>query len=484
MTAAHGAQPLDPRLERVHMIGIGGAGMSGVARILLDRGAEVTGSDVKESRAVIGLRAVGAKINVGHAGENLDLGSEKPTCVVVSFAAIPQDNPELMRAHAEGIPVLRRSDVLALLMEGYTQVLVAGTHGKTSTTSMTVAAIQSAGLDPSFAVGGLISKAGVNAHHGSGEVFIAEADESDASLLGYAPNVAVLTNVEPDHLDFFGTSDKYFAVFNEFADLLPEDGVLICCLEDAGAAAVGLYAQSKGTTVWGYGGAEAAAKHPQIPLVGELHEWRSNAAGAAVSVSVQGKPAQFQLQQPGRHMALNALAAILAGVAVGADLTKLADGLSTFTGVRRRFDYHGTVKTGPFEGVRVYDDYAHHPTEVQAVLTAAKEKVEQEGVGKVVAVFQPHLYSRTKTFATEFAQALSTADSVIVLDVYGAREEPMAGVTGGLIAQAVTKPTHYEPDFFQVPARVREVAAPNDVVLTIGAGTVTMLADEILNVLS
>ncbi|WP_018024617.1 UDP-N-acetylmuramate--L-alanine ligase [Corynebacterium ulceribovis] len=484
MTAANAHRPLDPRLERVHMIGIGGSGMSGVARILLDRGAEVTGSDVKESRAVIGLRAVGAKINVGHAGENLDLGSAAPTCVVVSFAAIPQDNPELMRAHAEGIPVLRRSDVLALLMAGYQQVLVAGTHGKTSTTSMTVAAIQSARLDPSFAVGGLISRAGVNAHHGSGNVFIAEADESDASLLGYAPNVAVLTNVEPDHLDFFGTSEKYFAVFNEFADLLPDDGVLIVCLEDAGAASVGLYAQSKGTTVWGYGGAEAAAKFPEIPLVGELHQWRANKVGAEVDVTVNGQSAQFQLQQPGRHMALNALAAILAGVAVDADLNKLAAGLSDFTGVRRRFEYYGTVANGNFAGVRVYDDYAHHPTEVQAVLNAAKEKVAQEGTGDVIAVFQPHLYSRTKAFANEFAQALSIADSVVVLDVYGAREEPMTGVTGELIAQNVTKPCRYEPDFFQVPARVREVAHPHDVVLTIGAGTVTMLAGEILDALS
>ena len=227
-------------LSRVHLIGIGGAGMSGVAHILLDRGAVVTGSDVKDSRPVRALRSQGAKVAVGHAPENLELSGQLPTVVVTSFAAIPKDNPELVRAHEENIPVIRRSDLLGELMEGYTQVLLAGTHGKTSTTSMTVVALQAAGMDPSFAIGGQLNRAGTNAHHGGGEVFVAEADESDASLLRYKPDVAVITNIEPDHLDYFGTREAYFEVFDAFADRVTDGGHLVVCLDDDNAAALSL----------------------------------------------------------------------------------------------------------------------------------------------------------------------------------------------------------------------------------------------------
>ncbi|WP_295625749.1 UDP-N-acetylmuramate--L-alanine ligase [uncultured Corynebacterium sp.] len=464
----------------VHMIGIGGAGMSGVARLLLARGVRVSGSDMKDSRAVVGLRAMGATVAIGHDASNLEVDGLLPEAVVVSFAAIPETNPELARAKELGTPVLKRSDVLGMLLEGNRAVLIAGTHGKTSTTSMSVAALQSAGLDPSFAVGGLMSKAGVNAHHGTGDVFVAEADESDASLLTYSPQVAVVTNIEPDHLDFFGTAEKYYAVFDAFAERIVDGGALVVCAEDDHAAALGERAAEAGVRVVAYGGPEALDAHPTLEAGAVLHGWTAHGGGARIEASVMGDRVVFELRQPGRHMALNALAALTAGRFVGADIERMARGLSEFSGVRRRFDYHGRIDGGDFDGARVYDDYAHHPTEVRAVLAAARDLVDDAGKGNVVAVFQPHLYSRTKAFSAEFAEALSAADRVIVLDVFGAREEPEPGVDGDLIARQVTAPTVYEPHFTSTPDRVREVAGPDDVILTIGAGSVTMLADEIL----
>nr|WP_120492260.1 UDP-N-acetylmuramate--L-alanine ligase [Corynebacterium lactis] len=479
-------QPVEGTLPAsVHMIGIGGAGMSGVARILLARGVRVTGSDMKESRAVVGLRAMGAKIAIGHDRANLELSGaeELPEAVVISFAAIPKSNPELARATELGIPVLKRSDVLALLMQDSKALLIAGTHGKTSTTSMSVAALQAAGLDPSFAVGGLMSKAGVNAHQGTGDVFVAEADESDASLLTYRPQVAVVTNIEPDHLDFFGDAETYYGVFDAFAQRIKPGGYLVVCAEDPHAAALGERAVESGISVLAYGGPDSFDRHPTLPQGAVLHGWSPAGGGARVEATVAGSGVVFELHQPGRHMALNALAAMVAGHCVGADLERMSRGLGEFTGVRRRFDYHGAVEAGQFAGVRVYDDYAHHPTEVAAVLSAARELVSQAGKGRVVAVFQPHLYSRTRNFADEFAAALSTADKAVILDVYGAREEPMPGVDGALIADKMTIPVTYEPHFTAVPERVKEIAAADDVILTIGAGSVTMLADEILGVL-
>ncbi|AYX82008.1 UDP-N-acetylmuramate--L-alanine ligase [Corynebacterium amycolatum] len=480
-------QPVTGELPAsVHMIGIGGAGMSGIARILLARGIRVTGSDVKESRAVVGLRAMGATIAIGHDRANLELAGEGelPDAVVISFAAIPKTNPELAGAHELDIPVLKRSDVLALLMQDSKALLIAGTHGKTSTTSMTVAALQAAGLDPSFAVGGLMSKAGVNAHQGSGDVFVAEADESDASLLTYQPEVAVITNIEPDHLDFFGDDETYYAVFDAFAERIKDGGHLVICAEDPHAAALGERAVERGINVLAYGGEEALAQHPTLPVGAVLHGWTPVGGGARVEATVGSTSVRFELHQPGRHMALNALAAMVGGDCVGADLGRMARGLGEFTGVRRRFDYHGSIGEGPFVGARIYDDYAHHPTEVSAVLGAARELVTEAGRGKVIAVFQPHLYSRTRNFADEFAAALSLADKAVLLDVFGAREEPLPGVDGALIANKMTIPVMYEPHFTSVPARVREIAEPHDVILTIGAGSVTMLADEIVRELS
>ena len=464
-------------LSRVHLIGIGGSGMSGVAHILLDRGATVTGSDAKDSRPVRALKAKGAKVALGHAEANLELSGELPTAVVTSFAAIPQDNPELVRAKREGIPLLRRSDLLAELMEGSTQLLLAGTHGKTSTTSMAVVALQAAGEDPSFAIGGQLNRAGTNAHHGHGDVFVAEADESDASLLRYSPDVAVITNIEPDHLDFYGTREKYFQVFDDFADIAKH---VVVCLDDDNAAACGERALERGLTVTGYGTAEAAARHPKIPagavVTSERQEGEHTVVEAQLRTDRISGDVMYTLAIPGRHMVLNSAAALLAGALVGADPEKLAQGLSEFTGVRRRFEFKGEVG-----GTPVYDDYAHHPTEVDAVLTAARDKVEAEGSdARVVVCFQPHLYSRTQEFAEEFADALSLSDECVLLDIFAARETPVEGVNSRIIAEKMTVPVHLEPDFSAAPATVASLVKPGDLVLTMGAGSVTMLADEIL----
>ena len=320
----------DIDLSRVHLIGIGGAGMSGVARILLSRGKVVSGSDVKESRPVLALQSMGAHVAVGHKAENLTLSGQLPTVVVTSFAAIPQDNPELVAAREQNIPVIRRSDLLGELMTGSTQVLIAGTHGKTSTTSMAVVAMQAAGMDPSFAIGGQLNKAGTNAHQGSGHCFVAEADESDASLLRYSPDIAVVTNIEPDHLDFFHTPEAYFQVFDDFASRLTDTGVLVVCLDDEHAAALGERQKTK-VTVRGYGSAAAAERHPDIAYT----VVESVAVADQIShahMRVGEREVEVAMQIPGTHMVLNAAAALTAGVLAGGDVAAWPGDFRVFRG--------------------------------------------------------------------------------------------------------------------------------------------------------
>ena len=470
-------------LSRVHMVGIGGAGMSGIARILLARGSTVTGSDMKDSRSLLALRAAGATVNVGHSADNIEASGEKPTVVVTSFAAIPQDNPELLAARDNGIPVVRRSDVLAELMKDRRAFLLAGTHGKTSSTSMAVAALQAAGWDPSFAIGGQLNRAGTNAHHGTGEVFVAEADESDGSFLSYRPEVAVVTNVEPDHLDYFGTEEAYRQVFERFAGCVVDGGTLVVCLDDAGSRELAIAlmknqsAEDRHYRIVGYGTREAIDAAPEIEAGAVIEDMQVTAMGTKATVRFLGdtEPRTMEVAIPGAHMVLNATAAVLGGALLGADVEKLLQGVGDFDGVRRRFEYHGAAR-----GVEVYDDYAHHPTEITAVLSAARERIDAQGKGRVIAVFQPHLYSRTMAFSAEFAEALSLADEVVLLDIFGARETPVEGVDSRVIGDDITVPWHYVPEFTAVPGTVAKLAQSSDMVLTIGAGTVTMLADEIL----
>ncbi|MGH3431440.1 MAG: UDP-N-acetylmuramate--L-alanine ligase, partial [Thermocrispum sp.] len=366
-------------VRRAHLIGIGGAGMSGIARILLARGGTVSGSDAKESRAFLTLRAQGAEIAIGQRAENLDLLAERPTAVVVS-TAIKDTNPELVAARERGITVLHRAQALAALMQGHRVACIAGTHGKTSTTSMLTVALQHCRLDPSFAIGGDLNESGANAHHGTGEVFVAEADESDGSFLAYSPTVAVVTNIEPDHLDHHGTAEAYSAVFEEFLGRIVPGGALIVCADDEPAEQLARRAESAGIRVRRYGRSASGEDDAQVLR----YTPPSPDDGGAVRIRVRGEELAVAVAVPGEHMAFNCIAALLAGVELGAPVACLAEGLAAFGGVRRRFEFKG--RSGD---VRVYDDYAHHPTEVAAQLRAVRHSA---GSGRVVVVFQPHLY--------------------------------------------------------------------------------------------
>jgi UDP-N-acetylmuramate--alanine ligase len=445
-------------------VGIGGAGMSGIARILLARGIPVSGSDAKESSALASLRALGAEINVGHEAPYV-----KGADTVVVSTAIREDNPEVVEARRLGLRVLPRAAALASVMAGRRAIAVAGTHGKTTTTSMLTVALQHCGADPSFAIGGHLNESGANAHNGSGEFFVAEADESDGSFLAYQPEVAIVTNVEADHLDNYGTSDKYVAAFDDFLERV--SGFVVVCADDPGSRALGERARGHGIDVRTYGeSTDADLRLDAVDL---------STSGVSFEVIERGdRHARVNLRVPGRHNALNAAAAMTAALGLGFPSDDVRDGLAGFTGTRRRFELRGYAG-----GVWVYDDYAHHPTEVTAVLSAARPLA---GTGRIVAVFQPHLFSRTRIFAEEFGKALGAADEVIVMDVYAAREDPEPGVTGALVAAAVDLPPQhvvFEPSWSAVPARVAERIRPGDIVITFGAGDVTLLGPEILELL-
>jgi UDP-N-acetylmuramate--alanine ligase len=451
---------LDRGHRTVHLVGVGGAGMSGLARLLLAAGHRVTGSDRAESATLAALRALGAEVWAGHDGARLG----RPDLVAAS-SAVKATNPELVAARILGIPVLGRARLLALLMAGKVGIAVAGTHGKTTTTAMAVAILQAAGLDPSFAVGGDLKASGVNAGAGQGPHFVAEADESDGSFLELAPAVAVVTNVEADHLDHWGDLEAVRGAFRAFVGRLPADGTAVLCADDPGALALATAAPCPVATYGFTGQAEVRGGD----LV--LDAWSSRC-----SVTAGGRPlGQVTLSVPGRHNVQNALGAIAAALAVGAPFEAAVAALAGFTGAARRFHLRAEVA-----GVTVVDDYAHNPPKVAATLAAARLGPWK----RVVAVFQPHLYSRTRLFAAEFGRALAAADLVVVTDVYAAREDPEPGVDGALVAGSARRARPdldcvYEPDRAALAARVAALVQPGDLVLTIGAGDITTLADEL-----
>jgi UDP-N-acetylmuramate--alanine ligase len=448
----------------VHLVGIGGAGMSGIARVLLARGETVTGSDAKDSRSVAALRALGATVHIGHAAENVT-GVD----TVVVSSAIKETNPELQAARAAGTRVLLRAEALAELMQGRRGVAVAGTHGKTTTTSMLTVAAFHCGVDPSFAIGGDLNEAGSNAHHGSGDLFIVEADESDGSFLAYRPHAAVVTNVEADHLDHYGDAASVDRAFEAFVGTV--SGFVVMCADDAGTRRLAEHARARDVDVRSYGESDDAdLRLDGLTTAGSTSRYEPVLRGRRLPV--------VDLAVPGRHIALNSAAALLIGLGLGLPEQALVEGLGGYTGVRRRMELKGTAA-----GVRVYDDYAHHPTEVRAQLVAARDVV---GAGRLVVAFQPHMYSRTAAFAEEFGRALGLADEVVVMDVYGAREDPVPGVTGALVASAVPlAPEHvvFEPSWSAVPRLLADRARPGDLVLTLGAGDVTQVGPEVLLVL-
>jgi UDP-N-acetylmuramate--alanine ligase len=458
---------LSADLGPVHFVGIGGAGMSGIARIMLARGVAVSGSDAKDSRELAALRALGADVSVGHDASHL--GSAR---TVVVSAAIRPTNVEVVEAQGRDLRVLHRAEALAALMVGHRSVAVAGTHGKTTTTSMLTVALQHCGVDPSFAIGGHLSDSGANAHHGSGDVFVAEADESDGSFLHYRPDVAVVTNVDPDHLDHYGDAASYRAAFVDFAGCLAPGGHLVTCADDRGALGLAADVRAGGGDVRTYG------ESPDADL--RIVDLVLKGTGARFDAVLRGRRlGPVQLAVPGRHNALDAAAALLAGIGLGLPDERLRDGLGGFVGTRRRLEAKGTAA-----GVRVIDSYAHHPTELVADLTAARGIV---GQGRLVVAFQPHLYSRTRVFADAFGAALGLADEVVVMEVYAAREDPEPGVTGALVAAAVPLPPDqvlFEPSWSAVAPELVARARSGDVVMTLGAGDVTMLGPEVLALLT
>jgi UDP-N-acetylmuramate--alanine ligase len=454
------SQPIPAELGSVHFVGIGGSGMSGIARLMIDAGMTVTGSDAKESKSTRSLRERGAVVSIGHAAENL---GDADTLVVTS--ALWPDNPEYLLAKSRGIPVLHRSQALAWLAGRHRLVAVAGAHGKTTSTGMVVTGLIELGEQPSYVNGGVISSLGTSSASGSGELFVLEADESDGSFLLYDKAVALITNVDPDHLDHYGSVRAVEDAFVRFADEASE--LVVISADDPGARRVSerLSAQRVVT----FGESEGADVR--------LH---SVETGAVVTFMIEylGVDYPGSLLVPGRHNALNAAGAFAVIVGLGFDPAGVLDAVGRFGGTGRRFELHDTIN-----GVSVYDDYAHHPTEVAAALTAARTVV---GDGRIIAVHQPHLYSRTQLMAGEFAETLErTADFTVVLDVCGAREDPVPGVTGALVSERFDNPdaVRYIADWQQAADFTASIARPGDYVVTLGCGDVNLIVPQLLEAL-
>lgn len=444
-----------------HFIGIGGAGMSGIARILLSQGHQVSGSDQKSSMVTDQLVALGATIYKGHEAHHQD-GSD----VLVVSTAIHEDNVELVAAKQRGALIMHRAEALAYVMQNQKALAVAGTHGKTTTTSMLTVALQTANLDPSFSIGGMINATGSNAHFGSGEYFVAEADESDGSFLAYSPFAGIITNIELDHVDHFATEAEIDRIFIEFSKRFDADGHLIVCGDDAGVQRLLPSFSIKPNT---YGKNQSNDYRIDSIELGAL-------SGKARVLHKGKSIAQLELSVPGEHNLLNALAVVALTHELGISLPAIIHGLAAFTGSRRRFEIKGEV-----QGIRVVDDYGHHPTEISVTLQAARRYA---GSGRVITIFQPHRFSRTQQFAREFTQALKNSDLVYLLDIYAASEKEIPGVSSELIVQAGDERFIYQPSMISVVESVASLAEPGDVILTMGAGDVTALAPAIVTALS
>jgi len=453
------------QLGRVHFVGIGGAGMSGIARIMLARGVTVSGSDRAASEQLDALAALGAVVHVGHAAENI-AGADT---VVTTPSAIGDKNIEVLEAGRRGITVIPRAAALASLMMGRRSIVVTGTHGKTTTTSMLTTVLRHSGADPSYVIGGILRESGLGADDGSGVTFVAEADESDGSFLMLSPQAAVVTCIEAEHLDNYRDLAHIQATFEAFAATIGEDGLLVACRDDPGAAALASASAALPLRVRTYGESAGA----DYRLTGATGRGMTTQLTVVPPGDGQPAPVTLTIGVPGRHNALNATAVFAAAVELGVPVPAVISGLEAYGGALRRLEPKGEA-----DGVRVLDTYAHHPTEITADLTAARDVAAG---GRVIAVFQPHLYSRTRFFATEFGAALALADEALVLDVYAAREDPEPGITGLTVAAAVPGGgARFVPDAAAVPDIIAGLAKPGDLVLTMGAGDVTTLAPQIV----
>ena len=439
--------------------------MSGIARIMLAQGATVSGSDVKESAVTTQLETLGARVFIGHAAQN-QAGAD----VVVVSSAISSQNPELVEAQSRGAQIMARADALALVMAGKRSVAVAGTHGKTTTTSMLTVALQRAGLDPSFAIGGMINNSGTNAHLGSGDIFVAEADESDGSFLAYKPSGAIITNLELDHVDHFATLEVLTEAFKEFIDSIQPEGFLVACGDDENIQTLLASVSRADLKIVTYG-----SENPSNDF--QLSRIHLESGSSVARLTHKGKVlGEVELSIPGFHNILNATAAIASAYCLGISLSDIFIGLLEFSGARRRFELKGTINK-----VRVIDDYGHHPTEVRVTLETARRYADG---GKLYVIFQPHRFSRTQTFAREFGEALTLADQVYLLEVYAASEEAIPGVSSLMIARNQDESKfHYQPSMIEVIQEVAGLVESGDVVLTLGAGDVNSVGPALLTAL-
>lgn len=439
--------------ERVHFIGIGGAGMSGLARILIELGHRVSGSDLYQTHITSRLESMGAVCKTGHVAENVE-GAE----LVVVSTAIKPDNPELVRAMEKGIPVIHRGEMLALLMKRQRGIAVAGAHGKTTTTSMMALVLEKNGLDPTIVIGGELNDIGGNAKFGRGKFLVAEADESDGSFLKLSPGIVIVTNVENDHLDYYGSVERIKEAFRTFLAGIPRDGLAVVCLDDPGVREV----------IGGYTGplVTYGAQAGEADYV--LKEVYLNGMSSRAEVYHRGRHLEtLELTVPGQHNLLNALAVVAVSLHIDLDLKAITGALREFKGAGRRFQLIGE----PY-GIRVVDDYAHHPSEIKATLKAAK----QVGANRIIAVFQPHRYTRTSLLGEEFGAAFMDSDVVIIDDIYGAGEQPIEGVSSRIIIDAMKR--NGQENVVYLGSRERIVdylagfARPGDLVLTMGAGNI------------
>ena len=454
-------------LGKVHILGIGGAGMSGIARLLVAQGITVSGSDAKDSRRVEALKKLGVKVFIGHDIKNIE-----NIDTIIHSTAIKPNNIELKHATDLGLRILKRSDALGVLTRQFETIAVSGTHGKTTTTSMVTVALQACGQDPTFAIGSELSETGSNAHLGESNYFVVEADESDGTFLQLSPSVVIVTNVEADHLDHWQTLERIEEAFVEFTELTKSrNGFAVICQDDSGAKDLIAAAKSKAVKVLTYGQSENCDLR--------ISNLRLGIPGPNFDLIYKGKHmGSISLKVLGTHNALNAAAALLVGLELGFEFEKLKQGISNFSGTRRRFEFKGSVN-----GVRVYDDYAHHPTEITATLKAAKDVVKD---GKIIVAFQAHHYYRTALFNKEFGEALGLADNVVVLEVFAPGEEAIPGASGQTMASFVPLPKSqviFEPSLSKVAQHLVSWAKPNDIIMTLGAGDIGLLAPEVLNLL-
>ena len=453
--------PIPESIEAAHFIGIGGSGMSGLARMFLERGIRVSGSDRADSKGLRDLEALGATVYVGH--DEANLADDVDT--VVHTGAIWPENPEFVRAKERGLHVIHRSQALYWLIGGRRLVSVAGAHGKTTSTGMIVTALRDLGADPTFVNGGVIAQLGVSSASGSDELFVIEADESDGTFVLYDTSIALITNVDPDHLDHWGTREAFYAAFAQFADDARE--AVVISSDDAGAQIVREQVTHRHVVTFGEA-ADATVRVSDIVTDGPV----------AFSITHDGVTVKARLPVPGAHNAINAAGAIAVLLTLGHELEPAVRAIEGFAGTVRRFELHGVTR-----GVSVYDDYAHHPTEVAAALAAARTVV---GGGRIIAIQQPHTYSRTQEMYREFAEVLERyADHTVMLDVYGAREDPVPGVTGELVSDAFDDPSHvhFVPDWQEAADYTASVARDGDYVITLGCGNVNLIIPQVLEAL-